>query len=154
MADDLNFKNGTVIDGNGSFPSADEIGRHPVARRLFELDLLPQERLKLETAPRVDTVASFVFTRAAARSWEVLNQHLAANEGAVFWIGGPAGCGKTHFLDYVIALESRAGALDAENARRLICGLEVAERTQAAQLELHLLRVLAEQIGADSRSAR
>jgi len=132
--------------------SASDVGRPSVARRLFELDPLPTERLKLETAPRVDTVASFVFTRAAERSWEVLNQHLAANEGAVFWIGGPAGCGKTHFLDYVIALESRAGALDAENARRLVCGLEVAERMQAAQLELHLLRVLAEQIGADSRS--
>jgi hypothetical protein len=119
---------------------------------LFELDPLPTERLKLETAPRVDTVASFVFTRAAERSWEVLNQHLAANDGAVFWIGGPPGCGKTHFLDYVIALESRANTLDAENARRLICGLEVAERMQAAHLELHLLRVLAEQIGADSQS--
>ncbi len=87
--------------------SASDVGRPSVARRLFELDPLPTERLKLETAPRVDTVASFVFTRAAERSWEVLNQHLAANEGAVFWIGGPAGCGKTHFLDYVIALESR-----------------------------------------------
>src|SRR6266436_9696442 len=72
--------------------SASDVGRPSVARRLFELDPLPPERLKLETAPRVDTVASFVFTRAAERSWEVLNQHLAANEGAVFWIGGPPGC--------------------------------------------------------------
>lgn len=132
--------------------SASDVGRPSVARRLFELDPLPSERLKLEIAPRVDTVASFVFTRAAERSWEVLNQHLAANDGAVFWIGGPAGCGKTHFLDYVIALESRAGALDAENARRLVCGLEVADRTQAAQLEPYLLRVIAEQIGTDSRN--
>ena len=132
--------------------SASDVGRPSVARRLFELDPLPTERLKLETAPRVETVASFVFTRAAERSWEVLNQHLAANDGAVFWIGGPAGCGKTHFLDYVIALESRAGALDAENSRRLICGLEVAERKQAAQLEPYLLRVIAEQIGAVSQN--
>ena len=36
-------------------------------------------------------------------------------QGAVFWIGGPAGCGKTHFLDYVIALQRQAGALDAQN---------------------------------------
>jgi hypothetical protein len=134
--------------------SASDVGRPSVARRLFELDPLPPERLKLETAPRVDTVASFVFTRAAERSWEVLNQHLAANEGAVFWIGGPPGCGKTHFLDYVIALESRAGALDAENARRLVCGLELAERMRAEHLELHLLRVIAEQIGADRTRER
>jgi hypothetical protein len=132
--------------------SASELGRHSVARRLFELDPLPPERLKLETAPRVETVASFVFTRAAERSWEVLNQHLAASGGGVFWIGGPAGCGKTHFLDYVIALQSRAGALDAENARRLICGLEVAGPLHAAELERYLLSMLAEQIGADSRS--
>jgi hypothetical protein len=51
--------------------SASDVGRPSVARRLFELDPLPPERLKLETAPRVDTVASFVFTRAAERSWEV-----------------------------------------------------------------------------------
>ncbi len=102
------------------------VERQSAARRLFELAPPPFERLKLETAPRVGTVSSFVFTRAAERSWEVLNQHLAADKGAVFWIGGPAGCGKTHFLDYVIALQIRAGALDVENSRRLICGLEVA----------------------------
>ena len=129
--------------------SASEVGRPPDARRLFELDPLPFERLKLETAPQVDTVSSFVFTRAAQRSWEVLNQHLTTTDGAMFWIGGSAGCGKTHFLDYVIALESRAGALDPENARRLICGLEVADRMLPANLESCFLRVLAEQIGAD-----
>ncbi len=133
--------------------SANEVGRkNSAARRLFELDPLPPERLKLETAPRVDTVASFVLTRAAEHSWQVLNQHLSQPQGAVFWIGGPAGCGKTHFLDYVIALQSQAGALEAENARRLICGLEVAERAHPEQLEPHLLRVMAEQIGADYRS--
>jgi hypothetical protein len=129
--------------------SASEVGRPPDARRLFELEPLPFDRLKLETAPQVDTVASFVFTRAAERSWEVLNQHLTTTDGAMFWIGGPAGCGKTHFLDYVIALENRAGALDPENARRLVCGLEIAERMLPAQLEPYLLRIIAEQIGAD-----
>src|SRR5260370_13462975 len=119
--------------------SASDVGRPSVARRLFELDPLPTERLKLETAPRVDTVASFVFTRAAEHSWEVLNQHLADNDGAPFWIGGPARCGKTHFLDYVIAFESRAGALDSENSRRLICALEVTERKQSAHPEPSLL---------------
>ena len=131
--------------------SAGGAGRQST-RRLFDLDPLPLERLKLETAPRVGTVASFVFTQAAERSWEVLNQHLAADKGAVFWIGGPAGCGKTHFLDYVIALQMRAGALDAENARRIICGLEVAGNVRGSQLELYLLSVLAEQIGHDSHS--
>ena len=122
------------------------------ARRWFELEPSAVERLELQTSPRVSTVASYVFTRAAERSWEVLNQHLNGPQGGVFWISGPAGCGKTHFLDYVIALLRRAGALDAQNARRLVCGLEVAGRITGTEVELFLLSVLAEQIGGDPRS--
>src|SRR5271156_1098406 len=126
--------------------------RRADARRWFELEPPAPERLELETSPRIATVASYVFTRAAERSWQVLNQHREAPQGEVFWIGGPAGCGKTHFLDYVIALQRRAGALDAENARRLVCGLELAGRIDGAELEMFLLSVLAEQIGGDPRS--
>jgi hypothetical protein len=122
------------------------------ARRWFELEPPAPERLELQTSPRVSTVASYVFTRAAERSWEILNQHLGAPQGGVFWIGGPAGCGKTHFLDYVIALQRRAGALDAQNARRLVCGLELAGRITGLEVEMFLLSVLAEQIGGDARS--
>ena len=85
-----------------------------------------------------------MLTRAAERSWEVLNQHLAEPQGAVFWIGGPPGCGKTHFLDYVIALQRQAGALDAQNIRCLVCGLELTGRVSAAEVELFLLSVLPE----------
>jgi len=127
-------------------------GRRASARRWFELEPLAPERLELQTSPRVSTVASYVFTRAAERSWEVLNQHLEEPHGGVFWIGGPAGSGKTHFLDYVIALQRRAGALDAQNARRLVCGLELAGRITGAEVEMFLLSVLAEQIGGDYRS--
>ncbi len=128
-------------------------GRRATARRWFELEPPAPERLELETSPRVSTVASYVLTRAAERSWEIINQHLAEPQGAVFWIGGPAGCGKTHFLDYVIALQRQAGALDAQNMRRLVCGLELAGRVRAAEVELCLLSVLAEQIGGDSRAS-
>ncbi|HEY9157827.1 hypothetical protein [Candidatus Binatus sp.] len=129
------------------------VRRRADARRWFELEPPAPERLRLETSPRVSTVASYVFTRAAERSWEVLNQHIAEPQGAVFWIGGPAGCGKTHFVDYVIALQRRAGALDAQNIRRLVCGLELAGRVSAAEIELLLLSVLAEQIGGDPRAS-
>jgi hypothetical protein len=122
------------------------------ARRWFELEPLAPERLELQTSPRVSTVASYVFTRAAERSWEVLNQHLEEPQGGVFWISGPSGCGKTHFLDYAIALQRRAGALDAQNARRLVCGLELAGRITGGEVEMFLLSVLAEQIGGDQRS--
>ena len=109
------------------------------ARRWFELEPPAPERMELQTSPRVATVASYVFTRASERAWEDLNQHLEGPQGGVFWIGGPAGCGKTHFLDYVIALQTRAGALDAQNARRLVCGLELAGRIDSAETELFLL---------------
>jgi hypothetical protein len=127
--------------------------RRADSRRWFELEPPAPERLELETSPRIATVTSYVFTRAAERSWQVLNQHLEDPHGSVFWIGGPPGCGKTHFLDYVIALQRRAGALDAQNMRRLVCGLELAGRVRAAELELYLLSVLAEQIGGDPRSS-
>ncbi len=107
----------------------------------------------METSPRVATVASYVLTRAAERSWEILNQHLEDPRGGVFWIGGPPGCGKTHFLDYVIALQKKAGALEAQDTRRLVCGLELAGPVRAAELELFLLSALAEQIGGDPRSS-
>ena len=122
------------------------------AGRWFELEPPAPERLELETAPRASTVASYVLTRAAERSWQVLNQHLAAPDGGVFWIGGPAGCGKTHFLDYVIALQKRAGALDLQTTRRLVCGLELAGRVDGSEIERYLLSAMAEQIGGDQRS--
>jgi len=92
----------------------------------IELQPPAAERLELETAPRAETVQSFVLTRAAERSWQSINRHLGEPHGALFWIGGPAGCGKTHFLNYVLALAMRAGSLAAEPSRHLICGLEVA----------------------------
>src|SRR5271154_6412130 len=83
-----------------------QVGR----RRWFEIEPPAPDRMQLQAARRAQTVASFVFTQAAERSWEILNQHLGEAEGGVFWIGGPAGCGKTHFLNYVMALQRRAGA--------------------------------------------
>ncbi|HEV2170103.1 MAG TPA: hypothetical protein VGR40_04095, partial [Candidatus Binatus sp.] len=124
-----------------------------VGRRWFELEPPIAERMGLETSPRLSTVANYVFTAAAQRAWETLNQHLEGLHGGVFWIGGPAGCGKTHFLNYVIALQKRAGALDTHNARRLVCGLELAGRIDGAEVELILLSVLAEQIGGDPRAS-
>src|SRR5208282_1711448 len=62
--------------------------RRADTRRWFELEPPAPERLELETSPRIATVASYVFTRAAERSWQVLNQHLEEPHGSVFWIRG------------------------------------------------------------------
>src|SRR5258708_27421522 len=92
------------------------------ARRWFELEPPAPERLELQTSPRVSTVASYVFTRAAERSWQLLNQHLEGPDGGVFWIGGPPRVGKTPFLDHAIALHRRAGPPAPPHAPPLACG--------------------------------
>jgi hypothetical protein len=105
------------------------------------------ERFDLELSPHPETVESFVLTRAAERSWQTLNRHLESDEGALFWIGGPPGCGKTHFLNYAIALQQRAGATATEASRRIVSGFELKSRAHATEIEVYLMTVIAEQIG-------
>jgi hypothetical protein len=126
--------------------------RHAAVHGLVALEAPAVERLELETTPRAETVASFVLTRAAERAWESLNRHLAEPAGALFWIGGPPGCGKTHFLNYVIALSSRAGALEADASRRVVCGFEVAGKARTPDLEAYVLNVLGGQLGEQQQT--
>ena len=126
--------------------------RHADGREVIALAPPASERAELELAPREHTVASFVMTRAAQRSWEIINRAIAGPHGAIFWIVGPAGSGKTHFLNYVLALESRAATPAAEPGRHLVCGFELAGRILGSELEAYLLETLAEQIGAERES--
>src|ERR1700736_4484876 len=93
------------------------------------------ERMSLEREPSATTVASYVLTRGARRAWEAINNQLTGTQGALFWIRGAAGAGKTHFLNYVSALSSRAGALSSETARYLTLPIEVAHCLSAGQIE-------------------
>ncbi|HVA80221.1 MAG TPA: hypothetical protein VNF29_04795 [Candidatus Binataceae bacterium] len=126
--------------------------RHGDTRHLIGLESAAPERVDLELEPREHTVASFEMTRAAERSWEILNRASGAPAGAMFWITGPAGSGKTHFLNYVLALESRAATPTAEPGRHLVCGFELAGRILSREVEAFLLDTLAEQIGAERES--
>src|SRR6202790_2649674 len=99
--------------------------------------------MPLEKVPAAATVSTYVFTRGASRAWEAINGHLAGGRGALFWITGPAGAGKTHFLNYVLALSARAGALSAETARYLTLPLEVTGDVTAAEIERLLLELVA-----------
>jgi hypothetical protein len=126
---------------------------HSTVRDLLEVEPPPPERLELEASPRADTVASYVLTRAAERSWDALNRHLTEPTGAFFWVRGDAGVGKTHFLNYVLALAARAGSLSAEPGRQLTCALEVAGVVRQYEIEAYLLDALAEQFGAEPRAA-
>jgi len=127
--------------------------REAVLSDLIVLKAPAADRMELETTPRAETVASYVFTRASERAWEAINRRLAEPAGGLFWIGGPPGCGKTHFLNYVIALNSRAGSIAAPTRRSLTCGVEVAGRVGAAEVEAYLLEALVEPIGGQRRAS-
>jgi hypothetical protein len=111
------------------------------------------ERMALETAPDGLTVGCFVMTRGAQRAWEAVNNQLGETQGALFWIGGAGGTGKTHFLNYIIALSIRAGALAAEPARHLTLAVNISERTNAADLDRQLVELLAQELAGDQKTA-
>src|SRR3990167_8027391 len=113
--------------------------RLPQLRELIRVGPAVAERMALEAKPTEQIVSCYVPTRAANAAWETLNRNLSDGAGAVFWIGGSAGVGKTHFLNYVLALDERAGALSSEEARRITLGLEVAHPLKAAELEAQVL---------------
>jgi hypothetical protein len=127
--------------------------RYLFAQNAMSLEPAPPERMELELAPANSTVASFIHTRASEQSWAAVNKRMAEAGGAVFWIGGPAGCGKTHFLNYVLALAAKAGSLDARSSRHVICGFELIGRTLATEMEANVLDVMAEAIGGSRTQA-
>ena len=110
------------------------------------------ERMSLEREPSAATVGSYVLTRGASRAWEAINNQLTGAQGALFWIGGAAGAGKTHFLNYVSALSSRAGSLSSETARHLTLPIEVAKGGGAAEIEHGVLESIDKALSGDDRS--
>jgi hypothetical protein len=127
--------------------------RQTFVRDAISLEPPPPERMELELAPSAGTVASFVHTRASEKSWAAVNERMADTSGAIFWIGAPGGCGKTHFLNYILALSARAGALESQTTRHLTCGFELAGRTLASEMETNVLDVLAEAFGGTRAQA-
>ena len=108
------------------------------------------DRAALESAPGAGTIEFYLLTEAAHRSWATVNASLGSGAGAVFWIGGPSGAGKTHFLNYLMALEERAGAT---KGRRAIVRLGLEARAGAYDLEQRLFESLAREIGAGDAGA-
>jgi hypothetical protein len=103
------------------------------------------DRASLESVPGAGTVDFYLLTEAANRAWAAISASLAAGAGAVFWIGGPAGAGKTHFLNYVLALEERAGT---SKGRRAIVRLGLETRARVDDLEQRMFDLLAREISA------
>jgi hypothetical protein len=94
------------------------------SRAFVEIGPEVLDRMPLEREPSAATVESYVLTHGASRAWQAINTQLTAPRGALFWIGGAAGAGKTHFRNYVLALSARAGSLSAETARYLTLPVE------------------------------
>jgi len=108
------------------------------------------DRASLEAVPGAGTVEFYLLTAAANRAWAAISASIASRAGAVFWIGGPAGAGKTHFLNYVLALEERAGTT---KGRRAIVRLALEARAGAYDLEQRMFELLAREIGAGDAGA-
>lgn len=124
----------------------------PESRNPVELGPQVAERMMLEASPGAAVVGCFVMSRGAQRAWEAINEHLHASRGALFWIGGPGGCGKTHFLNYVVALSHRAGALSAEHARYLTFALDTAGAPSSSEVNRRLVDLIARELAGDSKA--
>jgi hypothetical protein len=127
--------------------------RYLFVRDSISLEPPPPERMELEITSNPRTISSFIHSRASELSWAALNRRMAEPGGAVFWIGGPAGCGKTHFLNYVLGLAAKAGSLESQELRHVTCGFELIGRTLATEMETNVLDVLAEAFGGTRAQA-
>ncbi len=123
--------------------------REAAPREFVEIGPEVAARMTLADEPAAATVAAYVLTRGASRAWEAINSHLAGGRGALFWIAGMAGAGKTHFLNYVLALSARAGALSAETARHLTLPLEIDRNPTAAEIERRILNLIGAALAGD-----
>src|SRR5579864_2316885 len=128
-----------------------ERARQPIeSGGLIEFGPPVADRVSLESVPGAGTVEFYLLTEAASRAWAAISASLASGVGAVFWIGGPSGAGKTHFLNYVMALEERAGTA---KGRRAIGRLGLEAGAGAYDLEQRMFDLLAREIGAGDAGA-
>ncbi len=104
----------------------------------------------LGSVPGAVTVEFYLLTEAASHAWATISASLAAGVGAVFWIGGLAGAGKTHFLNYLLALEERAATAQG---RRAIVRLGLEAGAGAYDLEQRMFDLLAREIGVGDAGA-
>jgi hypothetical protein len=122
------------------------------ARNWIELGPDVAARMALVSEPAAALVLCYTLTRGAERAWSAINSQLTQPRGELFWIGGAADTGKTHFLNYAVALSNRAAASDTASGRYLTV-IADAERTGAGELDRQILEQLALQLAGDSRSS-
>src|SRR5258708_1453974 len=108
------------------------------------------DRAELTNAADEATIRCFVMTRGAEQAWTAINQQLAEPHGAAFWIAGPTGVGKTHFLNYIGALSSRAARISDDTGRDLTIRFPVS--AEKDELERAIAALIARELGAEGRA--
>jgi hypothetical protein len=108
--------------------------------------------MELQSEPGRAAVESYILTRGAERAWRELNSAASAGRGAFYWIGGAPGAGKTHFLNYALALERRSSAATEAHGRRITCAVAVTAATAAEEIQPILLAKLAKELTGESRA--
>jgi hypothetical protein len=125
--------------------------RQPIeSSGLIEFGPPVEDRALLGSVPGAGSVEFYLLTEAASHAWATISASLAAGVGAVFWIGGPAGAGKTLFLNYLLALEERAATAQG---RRAIVRLGLEAGAGAYDLEQRMFDLLAREIGVGDAGA-
>ncbi len=109
------------------------------------------DRIAIEAKPGLEIIGCYVLTRGAERALQAIDRRLNESRGGLFWIGGPAGSGKTHFLNYLLALDRSHP--DERPRRHLALALEGAGRGRSETLEARIRDGLARALGINSRDA-
>jgi hypothetical protein len=112
------------------------------------------DRIALAVSPHDEGAAeSYILTHAARRTLSVLNRRHDSAPGEFLWLGDPAGCGKTHFLNYYLASRRRLAQSAEPDGRELILALDCSAPGAPAQLGHDILAALAAALGRSRGSA-
>ena len=119
---------------------------------LYKLEPAAADRAVLEEVPRERTVQCYLPTRAAQRTLALLAAKRDLPGGDFFWLSDPPGAGKTHFLNYYLALRQRLAGTAGNGGRELSIALDYAEPETIVQLENDILAALARELGGERRA--
>ncbi len=120
---------------------------------LIALGVEAPDRIALDGPAREELIGCYVLTRGASAAWEAINSQIVSPFGALFWIHGPRGAGKTHFLTYAMALAERAGAIVADSGRHLALKLDLDGGLAPAAIDRKILELIAHELAGDNRGA-